>query len=79
MVATRSTPARDSAASNTSPLSTMFEEWVTPITSSSYRPDFTTTTGLVRAAARSALMKRRESCTWCTCNRMPWVKLSAIR
>jgi hypothetical protein len=57
---TRTTPARRRAASNTSSEPTMAAEWVSAAWEpAGLRPAFITTTGLIEAAARSALMKRR--------------------
>ena len=57
---TRTAPARLRAASNTSSLPTMAREWVSAaLEPPGWRPAFSTNTGLVLAAARSALMKRR--------------------
>lgn len=58
---TRTAPARRKAASNTSSLPTMAPEWVrAALLPAVLRPALSTTTGLALAAARSALMKRRE-------------------
>ena len=59
---TRSAPARRRAESNTASEPTRAPVWETAaFEPCSWRPDFMITTGLVRAAARSALMKRRAS------------------
>jgi uncharacterized protein (DUF885 family) len=60
----RSTPARRIAASKTSSPLTSEPVWNSRLASNSAaRPAFITTTGLTRAAARRALMKRRASAT----------------
>ena len=59
---TRTTPARRSAASKTSSDPTIEAECVSAaVEPAGWRPAFITTTGLAKAAARSALMKRRAS------------------
>ena len=58
----RSTPARRMAASNTSSAPTSAPVWKAESAGrGAWRPAFITTTGLTRAAARSALMNRRAS------------------
>ena len=76
----RSTPARRIAASNTSSPPTSEPVWKARLPrASSERPAFITTTGLTRAAARSALMKRRACCTPSMYSTMPSVTGSRAR
>ena len=61
MVSTRSTPERDSAAENVSSLPTSAPVWDMDASApAACRPTFSAMTGLIRAAARKLLMKRRE-------------------
>ena len=71
----RSTPARRIAASNTSSPPTSEPVWNAMLPrDSSARPAFITTTGLTRAAARNALMKRRASPTLSRYSMIPSVE-----